>query len=161
MGRRLTGVKNRLSKEVCIDAAAAYPRSPGEQWWPGKAYDDVFGLSPLSRGTVWYSGRSYRPSRFIPARAGNSAHNLVEHVFLAVYPRSRREQSGRTGKDMELIGLSPLARGTVQDVRAELNGPRFIPARAGNSSGRKSGAERPTVYPRSRGEQYRMSNRPC
>ena len=49
-------------------------------------------------------------------------------------------------------GLSPLARGTRDTEPWRNNGPRFIPAGAGNTSAVSSEIPSLTVYPRWRGE---------
>ena len=50
------------------------------------------------------------------------------------------------------FGLSPLARGTRGAAHRPERTPRFIPARAGNTSERLSELNGAAVYPRSRGE---------
>ena len=51
-----------------------------------------------------------------------------------------------------LIGSSPLARGTPEHHHRRHVGDRFIPARAGNTSGSSASSWRLAVHPRSRGE---------
>ncbi len=160
MGRRLTGVKNRLSKEVCIDAAAAYPRSRGEQKEIYEIDPIQCGLSPLSRGTGLALILECRDVRFIPALAGNRPPSTSGQAVTSVYPRSRGEQSDAPAAGNLTSGLSPLSRGT-DDLSGQTNvARRFIPARAGNRVALRHLGLIIAVYPRSRGEQKRKEFRP-
>ncbi len=58
------------------------------------------------------------------------------------------------------IGSSPLARGTRHPTNLRLSGRRFIPTRAGNTSGDGSGIGLTSVHPHSRGEHMPHSARP-
>ncbi len=91
------------------------------------------GLSPLARGTPPLRSSTRSISRFIPAGAGNSRSILLALFRLAVYPRWRGELARRQFSGRFVLGLSPLARGTLYK-RGELI--------YGNC----------TVYPRWRGE---------
>ncbi len=89
-----------------------YPRwrrehAPGDRQ-PGYMH----GLSPLARGTrkVWRIG--YYCIRFIPAGAGNTAHQFSRRSRDAVYPRWRGEHISCRFLELPNTGLSPLARGT-------------------------------------------------
>ncbi len=53
-----------------------------------------------------------------------------------------------------LPGLSPLARGTQRGLMSALNHHRFIPAGAGNTTGRMRITGTAAVYPRWRGEHF-------
>ncbi len=114
--------------------SAVYPRSRGEQHHPQEAQVWERGLSPLARGTGQAHFQSGYGSRFIPARAGNSATSSVTASLLSVYPRSRGEQGRLRSVHQIRGGLSPLARGTVTLIGISLPQSRFIPARAGNRS---------------------------
>ena len=52
----------------------------------------------------------------------------------------------------EVLGSSPLTRGTLQEFRNDFQVYRFIPAYAGNSVTGVSAGNRRTVHPRLRGE---------
>ncbi|MBU3894618.1 hypothetical protein KH388_18110 [Serratia rubidaea] len=60
--------------------------------------DSLAGLPPLTRGTLLRVNIPAYPSRFIPARAGNTAGLEILAGLFAVYPRSRGEHS----KDIQL-----------------------------------------------------------
>ena len=92
------------------------------------------GLSPLARGTGFKRKLANLATRFIPARAGNRRPVLVKWRNNPVYPRSRGEQLWMFLELFKFFGLSPLARGTVDDTPAPYEQSRFIPARAGNRS---------------------------
>ena len=55
-------------------------------------------------------------------------------------------------------GLSPLARGTRHCLSVQFSFWRFIPAGAGNTSVTLSGGEDEPVYPRWRGEHFKLDN---
>ncbi len=94
-------------------AAAVYPRWRGEHRIPS---DDDFlfaGLSPLARGTQDWAAVTVARIRFIPAGAGNTVELIRFRDNCSVYPRWRGEHCMRTKQGALLIGLSPLARGTL------------------------------------------------
>ena len=55
-------------------APAAHPRSRGEHLPISTEWIDIFGSSPLARGTRLARRDAPRDRRLIPARAGNTAH---------------------------------------------------------------------------------------
>ena len=82
----------------------------------------------------------------------------------SVYPRWRGEHLFSLDPVAVGIGLSPLARGTLQIVRREVRINRFIPAGAGNTSRVMWFYSLIAVYPRWRGEHCRRGipdNRGC
>ena len=70
----------------------------------------------------------------------------------AVYPRWRGELTERRWEAYLTFGLSPLARGTLNDRKDAAKAMRFIPAGAGNSTKPESLHITAAVYPRWRGE---------
>ncbi len=133
---------------------SVYPRSRGEQEVSWYLFTGACGLSPLARGTEPEPGDLAVKSRFIPARAGNSARDVVSGKILAVYPRSRGEQVVEDAASSDSSGLSPLARGTETARLMPATVKRFIPARAGNRIILINTFLMKAVYPRSRGEQH-------
>ncbi len=73
-------------------------------------------------------------------------------VLLSVYPRWRGEHVSGDTVYNEIMGLSPLARGTLVLLAPAVNNKRFIPAGAGNTIRGISDPHTVTVYPRWRGE---------
>ena len=71
------------------------------------------GLSPLARGTLNYLNTGKTPDRFIPAGAGNTIQCPTHPSKYSVYPRWRGEHGRTEYKAVYLLGLSPLARGTL------------------------------------------------
>ncbi len=133
---------------------SVYPRWRGEHHplsCRGRGFD---GLSPLARGTrgCFLDVRAYR--RFIPAGAGNTTAFPVRHSFLPVYPRWRGEHGRGQMLTGRPTGLSPLARGTHEQVLIGKEQERFIPAGAGNTPMRSMSKVSTTVYPRWRGEHF-------
>ena len=90
-----------------------YPRWRGEHLISRAIAAPLRGLSPLARGT--HAHHIYQPGtdRFIPAGAGNSHDISTVHDEMAVYPRWRGELRKAAEWRTNRIGLSPLARGTL------------------------------------------------
>ncbi|ALP96690.1 CRISPR-associated helicase Cas3 [Salmonella enterica subsp. enterica serovar Typhimurium] len=77
------------------------------------------GLSPLARGTPESICCSLFIVRFIPAGAGNTSALTLPAAFCAVYPRWRGEHALAIWTIFPVDGLSPLARGTPQNLPAK------------------------------------------
>ncbi len=73
---------------------------------------DMYGLSPLARGTLWCCAFSLLVVRFIPAGAGNTTQETLRPRCKPVYPRWRGEHTRLPFSPVFSCGLSPLARGT-------------------------------------------------
>ncbi len=71
------------------------------------------GLSPLARGTPRQKVNAAKNERFIPAGAGNTIKKLFCVSFRSVYPRWRGEHFYSVNNRSLIVGLSPLARGTL------------------------------------------------
>ena len=140
-------------EELCTHSSAtrAYPRSRGATERNKQLAARIEGLSPLARGNpkrVPVAGALGGP---IPARAGQPASSRRLARPSRAYPRSR----GATG-DWGLGGnsgggLSPLARGNLDQRQrgAWVLGP--IPARAGQPVPKEKAPKGLGAYPRSRG----------
>ena len=129
-----------------------HPRSRGEHTLAIRLAEQVAGSSPLARGTHADYGAARRAWRFIPARAGNTGAEAGRQPHDSVHPRSRGEHFPSLRRTPRPTGSSPLARGTRLSDGYAGSGQRFIPARAGNTSGARAFSIRTTVHPRSRGE---------
>ena len=129
-----------------------HPRSRGEHQPVAAGGPQFDGSSPLARGTPACCGGRTAIRRFIPARAGNTPTTRTRSGSRTVHPRSRGEHEAGASASRSATGSSPLARGT-HAARADLaHRGRFIPARAGNTGGRRPCAAPASVHPRSRGE---------
>ena len=71
------------------------------------------GLSPLARGTLHGFGFLFDGRRFIPAGAGNTYIRAKNKATATVYPRWRGEHFYSVNNRSLIVGLSPLARGTL------------------------------------------------
>ena len=131
---------------------AVYPRWRGELAVPLHQRVQNPGLSPLARGTRCCLYRTLRESRFIPAGAGNSYPYWNTWAAPTVYPRWRGELFFQLQHCCCIDGLSPLARGTLNQVVVLSAAGRFIPAGAGNSARQAIWNTCCSVYPRWRGE---------
>ena len=133
-------------------SATVHPRSRGEHFRMVLLLNAPSGSSPLARGTRPVGPRGGRGARFIPARAGNTLSSRSGTASTTVHPRSRGEHRSARYTMPGWNGSSPLARGTRGGAPDRGRRDRFIPARAGNTSCRRTtGTARP-VHPRSRGE---------
>ena len=140
---------------------SVHPRSRGEHWSRMERAHSGFGSSPLARGTRRRARPRLQPRRFIPARAGNTSPASPRRSCAPVHPRSRGEHGCPRTATTTPAGSSPLARGTPQGLHVGAALDRFIPARAGNTRPRRSGAAPIPVHPRSRGEHAPRQCRGC
>ena len=95
--------------------STVHPRLRGELQIPGESSLDVYGSSPLTRGTPGADSSGCRNGRFIPAYAGNSSSALTHTALGSVHPRLRGELGTFQGVHIEFDGSSPLTRGTPND----------------------------------------------
>ena len=111
----------------------------------------MLGLSPLARGNRHELELRSVVRGPIPARAGEPSSTSSPKPSSGAYLRSRGGTQKTLISPAAPCGLSPLARGNLQQQDAHLPGQGPIPARAGEPGrpGFRSGAGR--AYPRSRG----------
>ena len=143
---------NTFSPSSSSSPPPVHPRSRGEHVHSTPETSYLGGSSPLARGTPWMRSRGCNRSRFIPARAGNTPRTSSTRSRRTVHPRSRGEHPIIPPRHGQWGGSSPLARGTQCHLRPTRPTLRFIPARAGNTSCRRTFPTARTVHPRSRGE---------
>ena len=110
-----------------------HPRLRGELKQKDLRYQQRYGSSPLTRGTLIVYRRNIMISRFIPAYAGNSFSGNSIFMLVSVHPRLRGELKSETKHLFLESGSSPLTRGTLKPVSFKTSLIRFIPAYAGNS----------------------------
>ena len=110
-----------------------HPRACGEYGALHDPAKQVGGSSPRVRGIHATQTGTFRLSRFIPARAGNTVRRPREVVRLPVHPRACGEYLAATIKKRNYAGSSPRVRGIPDPGRAGDPRHRFIPARAGNT----------------------------
>ncbi len=111
MGPIPAGAGETARRSSSLPGAGAYPR-----WRGGNRLTRVFtrvaeGLSPLARGKPCRARARRRQSGPIPAGAGETFHSLTEIVSTGAYPRWRGGNRPPPDTDLDLRGLSPLARG--------------------------------------------------
>ena len=143
---------NTRHHPMSAPASTVHPRSRGEHGHDPHLSRAADGSSPLARGTPEPGAAQGRQDRFIPARAGNTSESHPAAPKTTVHPRSRGEHEAHLGELQAAHGSSPLARGTPHRGALHLPAPRFIPARAGNTSPGPARRCAPPVHPRSRGE---------
>ena len=110
------------------------------------------GSSPLARGTLRFASFLPARTRFIPAGAGNTHRQRPAGSADPVHPRWRGEHLNIGAYTYRVSGSSPLARGTHVVAWRDLEGVRFIPAGAGNTSWPGCATAWLAVHPRWRGE---------
>ena len=137
---------------------SAHPRSRGEHLILPLLLNDVFGSSPLARGTPDAHESLGVRGRLIPARAGNTHFSRLNAQPVSAHPRSRGEHSRLGAVDERAFGSSPLARGTQSVGCSYPPSFRLIPARAGNTQAQLPRANFHPAHPRSRGEHLRRGN---
>ena len=91
-------------------------------------------------------------ARFIPAHAGNTPSVSAWRAFRPVHPRACGEHPNAMRAAWIMAGSSPRMRGTLVGRDRRGIDPRFIPAHAGNTTGRMARHFKSTVHPRACGE---------
>ena len=109
------------------------------------------GSSPLARGLRAVDNNSSGDSGIIPARAGFTYFYARSIALPGDHPRSRGVYDAAAGLIRGGGGSSPLARGLPWQWGSGMSSRWIIPARAGFTSGRMTGASGTGDHPRSRG----------
>ena len=111
------------------------------------------GSSPRVRGTLEAIFPEDAAPRFIPACAGNAVTSVRTTTVPAVHPRVCGERMERSPEFSHDFGSSPRVRGTPSIYERHPQGPRFIPACAGNACGAVISPRVLSVHPRVCGER--------
>ena len=128
------------------------PARAGEHSGSTRSRTALPGSSPRGRGTPLCRHARDEGVRFIPARAGNTSPKTARRAGAPVHPRAGGEHAA-ADVDVRLnYGSSPRGRGTPDARYARLETVRFIPARAGNTSGGRLPPGAEAVHPRAGGE---------
>ena len=143
---------NSTSRPWRAYTRTVHPRACGEFHRPHPRRTVTAGSSPRMRGIrIPFFGR--RPvRRFIPAHAGNSRSRPAGSASRSVHPRACGEFRRFLRILLHSAGSSPRMRGIHHVFRRPGPRLRFIPAHAGNSTGRRGRRWRRTVHPRACGE---------
>ena len=137
--------------DVMTGFAKDHPRSRGVYSLGATKADGETGSSPLARGLLDDSFSATVRARIIPARAGFTREVREMLEKLGDHPRSRGVYAVVEVRDEIAQGSSPLARGLRLRAIPRSLGFRIIPARAGFTPARETGASRLGDHPRSRG----------
>ena len=143
---------NTCPRSATSTSGPVHPRAGGEHHAAADARILVSGSSPRGRGTQKRGRAFYARVRFIPARAGNTKAASPGSAPRSVHPRAGGEHAWRQRGSSMVSGSSPRGRGTRRALAPHPVGPRFIPARAGNTPAAWSGVSRASVHPRAGGE---------
>ena len=116
----------------------------------------ALGSSPLARGTqpAFSSAQAYLG--LIPARAGNTGIGPTKWPRCRAHPRSRGEHCHQLNLLWNVLGSSPLARGTPGPGATWQLLQGLIPARAGNTVCAFFRRRDCRAHPRSRGEHLQI-----
>ena len=129
----------------------AYPRSRGGTPLAASKGGGHNGLSPLARGNQCQGDSDDREKGPIPARAGEPAWRATGCAARWAYPRSRGGTVTTSVSMGASGGLSPLARGNLEEGNFEHGRLGPIPARAGEPPAVVMIHSRDWAYPRWRG----------
>ena len=132
-------------------ARQVYPRACGGTYNTTTGQIENIGLSPRLRGN-----RAVRDSvsvayGSIPALAGEPSPGAIWYGKTPVYPRACGGTIWHTREEMKMGGLSPRLRGNHVPGPGPLNGPRSIPALAGEPRAGPGHTRTTGVYPRACG----------
>src|SRR5690606_31078219 len=136
-----------MLKENVSPGRAVHPRVRGEQNGAAIGANAIVGASPRARGTALDLSKRYYEKRCIPACAGNRPFGRGFCFGHTVHPRVRGEQDGELNDGEHIVGASPRARGTGDARLAPAEGPRCIPACAGNRASITPTSTAPSVHP--------------
>ena len=133
-------------------AAAAHPRSRGENVTTVTKARAVEGSSPLTRGKLLLECCGRSRTRLIPAHAGKTNFPDPDSRQARAHPRSRGENRLGEDNDVAVSGSSPLTRGKPHKAWTKALQARLIPAHAGKTVAAACQSSCRTAHPRSRGE---------
>ena len=133
-------------------AAAAHPRSRGENGPRKTASSPNSGSSPLTRGKHARALDRLAGERLIPAHAGKTTALKSSYLKATAHPRSRGENAAASAASLTMRGSSPLTRGKQDVLSGERGHGRLIPAHAGKTAPKGASPAALRAHPRSRGE---------
>ena len=135
-----------------------YPRGRGGTRCPAPRAMRRSGLSPRARGNLHRSGNPIISAGSIPAGAGEPRDTDLRGDNTWVYPRGRGGTSMSMAIPARALGLSPRARGNLDDlIPAELVSGS-IPAGAGEPHPSARSSPSPWVYPAGAGEPRKATD---
>ena len=97
-----------------IQISGDHPRLRGEHSWSISASTCCLGSSPLTRGTLAFIRQSQHRLGIIPAYAGNTRSRGIGQTCGWDHPRLRGEHFNIDFDMSQMIGSSPLTRGTLR-----------------------------------------------
>ena len=130
----------------------AHPRSRGENTADDALTAQPAGSSPLTRGKQRRDLVDLDRQGLIPAHAGKTRGTGRYRPAPAAHPRSRGENTSRSGAGFPCCGSSPLTRGKRFELQESREDTGLIPAHAGKTGFARLGGGRMGAHPRSRGE---------
>ena len=129
-----------------------HPHWRGEHLVCHYLMDQACGSSPLAWGTLCIAAGCRSIVRFIPTGVGNTNITEIKNSNATVHPHWRGEHHYVKPRRRRVLGSSPLAWGTPDNLKKSILRMRFIPTGVGNTVNiGKFDTEYP-VHPHWRGE---------
>ena len=117
------------------------------------------GSSPLTRGKHLPVRHHQDRHRLIPAHAGKTVQGRSAEWVQRAHPRSRGENSTASASLWRLLGSSPLTRGKLGAGGTQMKLKGLIPAHAGKTRDGVLKSMSIGAHPRSRGENFGLTDR--
>ncbi len=150
-----TRVGNTCSCYLLCACDPVHPHARGEHT-TGTAHElPRAGSSPRAWGTRFGRPVFFWCCRFIPTRVGNTLETPRFPDDVTVHPHARGEHDLQRYRSCVFPGSSPRAWGTLAQPPCNLEVPRFIPTRVGNTRSLPRQTSPPAVHPHARGEHNR------
>ena len=116
---------------------------------------NVQGSSPRMRGKRTLPRHQNYSAGLIPAHAGKTEMDLIDHLGLWAHPRACGENTYKARDSFIAPGSSPRMRGKRRFSKAYTKSPRLIPAHAGKTNTCTLPAAIGRAHPRACGENAR------
>ena len=145
---------------VDVHCARAHPRVCGENSIPASRVATSRGSSPRVRGKLGHGPCGLRAARLIPACAGKTRWLRCWSRRTGAHPRVCGENKYTGEKYSTEDGSSPRVRGKPGEPRVRREPFGLIPACAGKTGWRRSGARSTGAHPRVCGENSSASSTP-
>ena len=136
---------------------ADHPRECGANQVARLNSDGISGSSPRVRGKPLGRRASARPSRIIPASAGQTETSRLTLKAPTDHPRECGANHSWMYARRRQFGSSPRVRGKLIGLLSRIFGNRIIPASAGQTSSSVGGATTTTDHPRECGANLTQS----
>ena len=146
-----------MGRPLRSDGTPVHPHASGEHRPKHGISEFQRGSSPRERGTLVHRVHMCPHGRFIPTRAGNTSRASRTPTVCPVHPHASGEHAAAWPSLGLQTGSSPRERGTPRVRQVSRFCQRFIPTRAGNTTGDAMCGAGGSVHPHASGEHARCS----